>query len=143
MEDVVQELVGAYHAEYRRECSKIDDLAISEEFIRLPADFAYWSERYAEKKEAFMLEKHELQRLRAKLVVKHREELSLSNSRVTESMVTSAVDQDPTWHDQYVSFVKAEVACEKAKLFLETLRTKKDMLVSLGAMQRAEMKSVV
>jgi hypothetical protein len=125
--------------EYLRSCVHILPEALEEEFVRLPTDLAYWNGKYAEASREHLVAKMEMDRLRARLLIEHREKLMLTNTKVTESMVESAVEQDETYGAGRLRLIEAEV--EKVRLHgaLDAIRTKRDMLISLGAHVRAEM----
>jgi len=119
----------------------IDEVALNEEYIRLPSDFAYFSELYANSKKAFAEAKLNRDITRSRLRMIARETIEVSGKRATESMVDATVELDPVWLE--VKTKEIECEAEAAYLYgvLESLRTKRDMLISLGAHTRAEMKS--
>lgn len=113
--------------------------AIQEEYVRLPSDLAYWGQRYTDALRAFLTAKVNLDRTEARLKIACRAELEAKNSKVTESMVSAAVDQHPEMEAARLGHIATEV--EKVRLggVLDAIRAKKDMLVSLGAHVRSEM----
>lgn len=125
--------------DYLRECVKIEPLAIQEEFVRIPADLAYWNSRYAQALRAHLMAKIDLDVTRAKLQPIVRLALQEAGAKVTESQVDAAIES----HDSYVEHRRRVADAEVAKneLFgsLDAIRAKKDMLMSLGAHLRVEM----
>ena len=117
----------------------VEPTAIQEEYVRLPADLAYWNELYARAYHRHLTAKVNEKHLNALLRIEHREQLENSVARVTESMVDSAVDTDERLQRAHSERIEAEV--EKTRLYgiLDAIRAKREMLVSLGAHVRAEM----
>ena len=126
--------------EYMRSCVQIDDCALNEEYMRLPSDYAYWHERYVRAKQNQNTLKLERDRERAALTIHHREQLSMTTGKVTESMVTAAVDSDDRWMKAKAYEIAAEAEAERLRGVVHALSAKKDMLISLGAQARAELK---
>jgi hypothetical protein len=124
---------------YLKECLEIDNLALEEEFTRMPADLAYWANQYAEATKAFHLAKIDLDRTEAKLAVHHRVRLADAGVKATESMVTAAVETDDTLYNAKVRLLEAEYLRNQLSGTCEAVRSKRDMLISLGANYRAEM----
>lgn len=137
---------------YVKDTVTIEPEGIEEEYIRMPADLAYWCERYARALRAHLEAKHQDKNLRALLAIEHRERLhealladqqkekSKSGSgRVTDSQVNVAVETDERCEDMQARLVGTEVEMVRVKGILEAVRAKKDMLMSLGAHIRAEM----
>lgn len=124
---------------YFLECTQIVPEAIHEEYVRLPADLAFWNARYADAQQAYLDSKAELDILERELYMVVREDLEASGGKVTEKMVDSAMALSEVWKDARRALAKAEG--EKHRLFgkLDAVRAKRDMLISLGAHLRAEM----
>lgn len=136
---------------FAKESVDIEPTAIEEEYVRVPADLAYWGEKYARAYEVHAICKQRSKTLNALLRIEHRErfheqfqadkaEKNKSGSgRVTDSMVESAVEMDERYQGMQAELIEAEVDLVRVKGTLEAVRTKRDMLVSLGAHIRAEM----
>ncbi len=124
---------------YLRECVRIEPLAIQEEYVRLPADLAYWNAKYAEAQREFLMSKVDLDVLERELYPVVRQELETSGQRVTEKMIEAGIGQSSLWTEAKQRVARADA--DKAKMYgvLDAVRTKRDMLVSLGAHLRAEM----
>lgn len=123
---------------YLADCVQIYPEAIQEEYVRMPSDLAYWAERYAKALRVYLGSKLDLDRSRARLRVACRLDLEVQG-KVTESMVESAVDQHPEMEVARLNYIEAEVEKVRISGLLDAIRTKKDMLVSLGAHVRTEM----
>lgn len=123
---------------YLHDCVALFPEAIGEEMTRLPADLAYWNARYADVLRAFLKAKLDEDRTFARVAIYCREELAQSG-KVTEAMVTAAVEKHPDIEAARLATIEAEV--EKVRLYgvLDAIRSKRDMLQSLGAQLRVEM----
>jgi glycine/D-amino acid oxidase-like deaminating enzyme len=117
----------------------IDDLAIDEEFVRLPGDLAYWNARHADALRAYLLAKLELESVEARVQIASREELFGEMSRPTEAAIHARVVVDALYVAARRALLETEV--EKVRLvgICEAVRAKKECLISLGANLRAEM----
>lgn len=119
----------------------VDDFDLQGEFVRLSADLAFWSARYATAFKAWNMAKLELERLSAQLSLEIRDALQ---GQATKGRVTlGEIEQVLHASDPYVRARLAEVEAEAEKVRLygvvDAVRAKREMLVSLGAHQRAEM----
>ncbi len=125
--------------DYLRECVKIEPLAIQEEFVRIPMDLAYWNARYARALKNYLMSKIEVDVMYARLEPEIRQALINAGAKVTEAQVKSAIESNEDYIAVRRDQVNAEV--EKNELFgcLDAIRSKKEMLISLGAHLRAEM----
>ncbi len=128
---------------YLKDCVAIEPLALTEEFVRLPADLAYWSEQHASAYR-YALER-ELYRktLEGKLYSEH--QLRLAAGRIgagrgpTVDEVKSAIAQDPSYIAARAEENEADSARVRLLGVVEAIRAKREMIVSLGAHLRAEM----
>jgi len=125
--------------EYLRDCVRIEPLVIEEEFVRLPADLAFWNERYSQCVRTFLMAKLDADECEARLRIVHREMLLATGAKVTESQVDSAVTQDGATRDARIRLIEAEAAKQRLGGIVDAIRTKRDMLISLGAHMRAEL----
>lgn len=137
--DPTDRLIEVEPDEYLRQCVRIEPLAIQEEYVRLPSDLAYWNARYASALRQHMMAKIESERVAARLRIELREQLLGRNAKVTESMVDSAVETHPDWQTARLEEIDAEVRKVQLHGVLDALRTKREMLISLGAHVRKEM----
>lgn len=124
--------------EYLARCVEIDPLGLQEEYVRLPADLAYQSSRYAQAYREAARAKSARKRLGALLAIEHRARLQL-DGRATEAMVEAAVETDPRMQTAEDREIDAEVERQRLYGIVDAVRAKKDMLVSIGAHVRAEM----
>lgn len=124
---------------YLKDCVTIEPLAIQEEYVRLPSDLAYWNARYAEAQKELQIAKVELDVLERELYAVVRNELEQGAKRVTEKMIEAGMGQSSVWVEAKKRVADAEG--DRAKMYgiLDAVRTKKEMLISLGAHLRIEM----
>lgn len=113
--------------------------ALQEEYVRLPADLAYWNKRYADAYEEVAKAKVGLSRLEALLRIHHRNELVADNAKVTESMVDAAVSGDERFQRAQDDLIAADVRRVTMQGNVDAVRAKREMIVSVGAQIRAEM----
>ena len=126
---------------YLSECTRIEPLALEEEYVRLPGDMAYWNGRYADVYRHWLEVKVQRDLVYHRLHKDYREALEnkANGTRITIKEVESMVAQDSDYLDVKAKELVAE--SEKIRLYgvMEALRAKKDMLISLGAHIRLEM----
>jgi len=131
--------------EYRRACVRIEPMAIQEEYVRVPSDLAFWSESHANLYREWQLAKFDrekewgfaLERSRAML---HSE--GVKNARgggPTVDQVEARAVSDETYAVAKRNELFLEAETKRLYGMVDAVRTKRDMLVSLGAHIRAEM----
>lgn len=125
--------------DFLHDCVSIEPTEIEEEFVRVPAELAYWSHRYAESYERRVRAKLQLDRVAAMLRLKHRSIMEDEKVKITESQVDARVETDDEMFAAREAMLRAEVDEVRTKGAVEAVRAKRDMLVSIGAHQRAEM----
>jgi hypothetical protein len=125
---------------YLAECIALDDFALDEEFIRMPADLAYWNSQYADALRTYLVAKLEHDRTRARvyLTVKAVNEDG-GGKKATVADLEAMVVCDPAYHQTALTLLEADVAKTRLRGVVDAVVTKKDMLQSLGAKLRAEM----
>ncbi len=124
------------------EAVRIEPLALEEEFVRLPGDLSYWNQLYADAYQSWLEAKLGRETMYAKKYMEHKTYLlSTTKGRVTESEVESAVLTD----DAYINAKTHEIQTESDKIrlygIMDAIRSKRDMLISIGAQHRAEMQN--
>lgn len=125
---------------YLQGCISIEPLALQEEYVRISSDLAFWNDRYANALAEERRAKLHLEELSAMLYIKYREDRTGRGEKPTEAMLKADVTTDTQMHSAEVTLLDAEVARERLRGRLEAIRTKREMLVSLGAHVREEMK---
>lgn len=124
--------------ETSNEVTRIDPLLIRSEYVRLPGDYAYWNGQYADAIEASL--KAELRRktTEARLSIHFRSNLGSEGAKVTEGIIKERVESSEEWTNVKLEEIEAIAKREKLRGTVEALRTKREMLVSLGAHIRQE-----
>jgi hypothetical protein len=135
-------------AQYLKDCVRIEPLALEEEFVRMPADLAYWNERYAKAVRAHLIAKIDGDRSRAwarqALRIKFTNPENahmLGGGKVTEALLESHITVYPSVRAADDAEIEAEAKKIRLHGIIEAIRTKRDMLISLGANMRAEMQN--
>lgn len=135
------------------DCVRIHPELLQEEYVNIPAHLAYWGERHARAlRQVLALEtelaraKDEQKERRAMLWVQLYDERAEKGEKTSEKVMENMVDahEDMRLAREGVLLARQKLdgaEAEKARLWsvCDALRTKKDMLVSLGAHVRAEM----
>lgn len=127
---------------YYDECVAVNAQDLQGEYVRVAADLAYWNERFADVY-AYWLERKEVTEQvssrRFEILKVELEIEKVGGGRVTLAEVESAlrVDEDVIQAKSKQHSAEAE----KVRLAgrLDAIRTKRDMIVSLGAHIRAEL----
>lgn len=141
-------------AAYLAECVKIEPTALEEEFIRIPADLSFWNQRYADTYQLWLECKLKRETLYATLY--RDKKMDLENNAQPRTLASgkpgafkapseSAIDTEILLDDSYQNARAEEIAAESEKVrlwgIMDALRSKRDMLISIGAHQRAEMQA--
>jgi hypothetical protein len=141
-DDVEQGEVDAERAELMqklRDAVRIEPMAIEEEFVRMPGDLAYWNEQYAQATSRYLRTKAEAARLDGKLRKAARQKLLDANVKPTESQVEAEVVGSVEHEEMTERLIETEVDALRLKGVVDAIRTKRDMLIQVGAHLRAEM----
>lgn len=136
--------------DYDFACVTIDDADLNAEFVRVPADLAYWARRAADAEEAYLAAKHNLKRAEAGAWLRTRERLDQE-----EQMRADAEERKPKFAavavvdraaeaDQELNMARGTLQTalrsrEECRGMVSAIHTKREMLVSLGANLRKEM----
>lgn len=128
---------------YLRECVRIEPMALEEEFVRVPADLAYWNEEYSKIYQFWLERKMIREQVQAMVQTECREHLEITKKggKPTVGEVENEMILDTRYQQAKSKEIQAE--SEKVRLagVLDALRSKRDMLISLGAHMRAEMQN--
>lgn len=128
----------------------INPADLRREFIELSSIMAYWHAKLADAKDAVTRAKNDRDYWRSSEYARARERLEHDEVlraqadgtkayRVTEAAVDKALDAEEEWLELQSRLADTELAVDKLRGVIEALKTKRDMLVSLGAHDRAEM----
>lgn len=125
-----------------KECVTIDAAQLHDEFMRVPSDYAYYSQQYADAKKVYLLAKMERGSIWARIRLETRETLTMQGERVTEARLDTEAEINEEYCDAKHKEIYAEIEMVKLYGILEAIKTKREMLISLGAHIRQEMKTV-
>lgn len=123
------------------EVFNIDPINLNESFVRLPGDMAYAGALYRDSVQAYLTAKRDFQVKEAEIRLVTRARLKGEGSRVTESTVEATVLTNPAWSSAKQTYIEAEAEMTGAKLRVEAIKAKRDMLIQMGAQYREEMKA--
>lgn len=133
------EKVGTLEDEYLRDCVRLSPEAMTQEYMQLPGVLAYWNAQYARANRAYLDAKLDVSVLRARLQPLVRDALLRAGGKVTEAQVEAAIDSN----EDLIDAIRRQNAADalRSELFgvVDTIRAKREMLISLGAHVRAEM----
>lgn len=144
--------------QYLKDCVDIDPIILEDEFVRLPADLAYWNHQYAQAVKEVQRSKFLREQVGARLHSELREEM-MEEARAAAQAVVDGDGKKPKLkakaptiadieaagliHPDYVEAKEREIEAEgnKARLYgiVDAVRTKRDMLIQMGADRRVEM----
>lgn len=133
---IPNELLGGMGPTEQRAVS-IDRRQLGGEFIELSGHLAYWGDRYADAQVAKLRAEMGAKKLRRRIYLQLR---SVKEKGDTETSLDARVETDPMVDEADELVLLRTAASLKLRSLVESIRTKGDMLVSLGAHQRAELK---
>jgi hypothetical protein len=127
-------------AEYRRQCVTVNDTDISGEFARLSGDQDYWNNRFARAYESHAKTKLARERTEALVQLEVRRKLKDEGEKVVEKLVEARVRTDERVKSMEDAELDADVMLVKVKGVCEAIKTKREMIISLGAHIRDDKK---
>lgn len=119
----------------------IDDQDLHGEFSRAAHHLALWGERYAQAQRAYLRAKVDRERIESMLRLSLREDYEAAGKKATEATVDALLKTHPQYDATKLDEVDTEAEALRVRGILNAVKTKCDMLVSLGATQRAEMRA--
>lgn len=125
--------------EFLERVVSIDVTQITEHFISVPAELAYFNERYAETVRGQLEAKSACDNARATAYCTIKTEYEEEGKKITEAALSAQIELDPAYTEAKIAFVDAETKKQQARGRVEAVHAKKDMLISLGAHLRAEL----
>ncbi len=126
-------------ADYLKQSVAITPEALQEEFTRVPSDMAYWGERFAEATGRALKAYHARKMAYAEALLRIKGVAKLSGNKLTEADAAAQAEVDPAYQLAVLEEAEAEAGKVAAKTRFDSVVAKKDMVVSIGATQRAEM----
>lgn len=127
-----------FDEDFARDCVKLEAENLQGEFVRYTADLAYWGAKLASVKQDESLAKMAKDVTAADLDAAGRESLA-GDKKPTEGAIAAWVTRHPAMQEAEKALVAATYEVDRVRAVWEALRSKRDMLVGLGAQQRAEM----
>lgn len=126
-------------SDFLRKCAAINPDNLEEEFTNVIAELSFCNERYAIASSNHAIARENRKNLAAMLYFEKKEELGDKKERVTEALLDAAIRLDHA----HQKVQEIEMLAEKEKMLwygrAETSRAKKDVLVSVASLRRAEM----
>lgn len=119
------------------EAISIDPQALQSEYVRVPSDIGRYCGLYTDAFELYVVAKARLDDVDSDLRKEYRETPSPSG-KITEGYIDACVMGDARYRSQRDELVAAEVLKSRVSGIIEAIRTKRDMLISLGADVRGE-----
>ena len=117
----------------------IDALNIEEHFRSVPAELAYYNAQYADATERFLKAKMMCERAHAKAYQDVIHNAEMGGKKVTVAAIEANIQLDLGYQCAREELVVSEAEKQRIRGKVETVSTKKDMLISLGAHIRSEM----
>jgi hypothetical protein len=116
---------------------QIDPDRMQEEFVQLSGRLAYWGRRYGEVQVDLMRAELGLKKLKKRTYLELR---AGKEKGQTETMLDAQVEVDGAVQIAEELVLQRTAAKLDLQTVVDAIRTKRDMLISLGAHQRAELK---
>ena len=127
-------------SEYVKECTSILPAEqIEDEFRRVSADLAYWNNKFADALREHLRAKATEKQVRASVYLEIRSGAAEKGEKLTEAMTDAKVETHEDVRDAVDRCIHAEASKARMYGMVDAVRSKKDMLVSIGAQVRAEM----
>lgn len=130
--------MAEFDQDYAQSCVQLEQSNLQGEFVKYTADLSHWGEKVAAARREESMAKMQRDVQAADLDTMGREVLALEK-KPTEAMVASWVTRHPVMQSAEKALIDASFELDRAKAIYDALRSKRDMLVGLGAQQRAEM----
>lgn len=125
--------------QYLYESVHVRDDSIQEEYACAAPAVAYWGAQYAAAAQEALEAETRRKQTKARLFIEKKKGLEALESKVTEKLIESHVDMDPAMQVAIAEEHRTEGNRLKMLAFFEAVKTKREMLISLGATQRKEM----
>lgn len=125
--------------DYLKDCVDLKPEFINEEYGRMSGDFAYWNEKFSAANRGLLQAEWREEKVQAQLYLA-KKEAPEGKKPPTEAAVDAMVKTDPAYEQAHLDVISLQAERDYLKGILETLRTKREMLVSAGAQLREEMK---
>jgi len=134
-----EEMATVVEDEYLRNSIHISPEDMNAEFEQIPGILAYWNAQYANALRSHLEAVVNVKVTKARVYLATRDALIKKGSKYTEELLKHLVEANQDFIDEQYTAAAAEA--RKNEMFgkLDAIRSKKEMLISLGAQLRAEM----
>lgn len=128
---------------YLADCVAVDEAALTQEFSRIPSDFARWNELYARAVDEYLEAKAAVPRVRSRRAIDLRKTLKAREKvkgdvKFSEALLADWVNVDADVIAAQDRLRRATVTQTRIRGILTALAHKSQSLVSVGAHQRQE-----
>jgi hypothetical protein len=118
---------------YRRACIRIEPLTIQEEYVRVPADLAFWSEQHSVVFRAWQIAKFEREQEWGRAVARARTELlserqGAAGRGPTVDQVEALAVNDPTYVQMKQDEIHLEAERQRLLGMIQSIQAKRDMV---------------
>lgn len=125
--------------QYLRECVEIDQSDLNDEFIKIPSAIAYWNHQLAEATKAHAIAKLDYDREWARLFCALRDGRGDKKAPAVDA-IKAMCDMDPELYDLQLDVIEKDAERIRLRGVVDAVLGKRDMLQSLGAKLREEMR---
>ena len=135
---------GVDFDDYLVECVCIDDDDLRSEYVRVSTDLAYWAKKHGEAEYEYLAAKANVKRSEAAAytdamqILADEYDVGKLPKKPTEKMVEARAAEDENVDDALDRFARASSWRKEVDGYVEAIKSKRDMLVSLGADLRKE-----
>lgn len=130
-------------AENFESCLDIDSFLLEEQYSEHSSNYSYWNDVYVDAYRTWRMSKDKIKEVYAERYEIVRNKLEKTKKgKVTVKEVEIDIERDPIYLKAKANEIEADAEKERWKGRLEALRSRKDMLISLGAHVREEIKSL-
>jgi hypothetical protein len=125
--------------EHVRSAVHINGGDLKSELEKLPADIAHYGFEYARAQRRYLAAKMTCDEVSAGRYMQVRDDLALTEKKVTEAMVDAALAGDKRVQEAKAGVIEAEFEREQMRAVCDALRAKRENLTSLALLARAEL----
>lgn len=119
--------------------TSIDEQSLSDEFVRHPSVFSWYSTVLALYEAKSDRLKYQLDVMCAQLDHRIRQDAAKSGDKIVEKQVESAMKMDPKYQVLQEEHLDTKLVVKRLSALVRGLEVKRDMLIQLGARLRAEL----
>lgn len=136
---IEQELLTALDPETVRAATAIEEAAIHGHFLRLSSDLAYFNGIYSDVLGLLRVAERRLEFGEADIRLEYRQSTQPSGKAATEGYIDECVKADHRYRKLREEVDNAEVLKSRVSGVVDAIRSKKEMLITVGANMRAEL----